>query len=226
MRELIAITYNGVTQSLQSWAKELGMNDSKLDYRIRQGWPVEDALYGRPKGPKRKPIRHPDRWEIPLSDGRSAFVDLDCPPWILEKDWHPSIKGRYASTYLGGGRKNGKKITLHKAVLGEGASDGDHTDHIDGDGLNNLRGNLRVCTPQQNAMNQGGRHRSRYRGVSATKDGHWRAKMSVTVNGRRVSYAGGVHPDEESAARAVDSLARKHLPEDLVSHFRFNFPDH
>lgn len=42
------ITFNGKTQSLGKWAKELGMSESTLKTRIyRLGWSVEDALISK-----------------------------------------------------------------------------------------------------------------------------------------------------------------------------------
>lgn len=39
------ITFNGKTQSIKKWAKELGFSESTLKTRInRLGWSVEDAL--------------------------------------------------------------------------------------------------------------------------------------------------------------------------------------
>ncbi|QZA69636.1 hypothetical protein 035JT004_138 [Bacillus phage 035JT004] len=38
------ITYNGKTQSLRSWAKELGINYSTLAGRLRKGWSVPEAF--------------------------------------------------------------------------------------------------------------------------------------------------------------------------------------
>lgn len=41
---------------------------------------------------------------------------------------------------------------MHREIINIPA--GKITDHIDGDGLNNLRENLRVCTHQQNGFNR------------------------------------------------------------------------
>ena len=38
------VTYNGRTQSVYAWAKELGINKKTLSERIRRGWPIERAF--------------------------------------------------------------------------------------------------------------------------------------------------------------------------------------
>src|SRR5580765_442212 len=43
----IFIEYNGRTQSITDWAKELGMQAQKLRWRLRRGWSIEAILGGR-----------------------------------------------------------------------------------------------------------------------------------------------------------------------------------
>jgi hypothetical protein len=38
------LTYDGRTQSLSAWARELGMNRSLISVRIHRGWSVKKAL--------------------------------------------------------------------------------------------------------------------------------------------------------------------------------------
>lgn len=76
-------------------------------------------------------------------------------------------------------------------------------DHIDGNGLNNTRGNLRLCTIAENlhGIMRGPRGRSRYRGVSwHSATGKWEARISV--RGKRISL--GLFSSEEDAAIAYD----------------------
>jgi len=38
------ITYNGKTQSIRAWAREVGMSQGALLYRLNMGWAAERAL--------------------------------------------------------------------------------------------------------------------------------------------------------------------------------------
>lgn len=49
------LTYDGRTQCLADWAKELGIVSASLLERLNTGWSVEQAL-GSPKGSRKKPL--------------------------------------------------------------------------------------------------------------------------------------------------------------------------
>jgi hypothetical protein len=94
-------------------------------------------------------------------------------------------------------------------------------DHINGNGLDNRRANLRICTYSQNNCNTKAKVKgaSKYRGVSKSRksDTPWQAKIYV----RRKQIVLGFYKTQYEAALAYDSAARKH-------HRRFatlNFPD-
>ncbi len=96
---------------------------------------------------------------------------------------------------------------MHREILG--LQKGEHTDHINGDGLDNRRANLRKVTHAQNMQNRRPHchGRSRYRGVERdSRNGKWRARL--TVNGRRLSV-GSFHDEKDAAAAA--SAARTRL---------------
>ncbi len=92
-------------------------------------------------------------------------------------------------------------------------------DHYDGNGLNNCRANLRICTRQQNAYNSrrsGGT--SQFKGVHFEKaTGKWRA--TITLKGEHFDL--GLYDDEVEAARAYDRKAIE-----LFGEFAYlNFPE-
>lgn len=107
---------------------------------------------------------------------------------------------------------------MHRMLLGVT----DHRveiDHIDGDGLNNRRANLRTATRAQNARNMmKSRGRSRFKGVDFHKlTNKWRARIVVNYVERFIGLFGA----EEAAARAYDQAARKAFGKFA----RLNFPE-
>jgi len=139
--------------------------------------------------------------EILLSRGFVAVVDDSDYDELSRSKWYTRTSGRknYASRKS---NVDGKQITIsmHQMILGKGA------DHIDGDGLNNRRDNLRLATPQQNLWNQlpcrGGT--SGRKGVSWHKNAKkWRS--TITLNGRHIHI--GYFNSEDEAASAYDEAA-------------------
>jgi hypothetical protein len=108
--------------------------------------------------------------------------------------------------YREGGRK---KITLHQLLLN--APRGTKIDHINGNGLDNRRANLRLCTNAQNSANQrkqttrkGKRTYSEFKGVSWRKDDNrWTAQVGVAYH----LYHLGFYSSETEAALAYNKAA-------------------
>lgn len=88
--------------------------------------------------------------EIPLKNGGVALVD-DCDFAELSKRyWKRSDMGRhqYAHTYI-----DRKMVGMHRVILAAHLTGKLVVDHINGDGLNNTRANIRVATVSENAKN-------------------------------------------------------------------------
>lgn len=103
-----------------------------------------------------------------------------------------------------------------------------YVDHIDGNGLNNQKSNLRESTPRQNALNTRSRGgKSIYKGVyklapSKSQAERWQAKVSVkNFFGDTKSQSLGVYTTELEAARVYDLAVVKHHGEYAV----LNFPE-
>ena len=143
---------------------------------------------------------------VPLTNGKFTVVD-ECDAWVMEWKWYASKDPRRGAFYARRNvRTNGKKstISLHRVITG--AKPGQCVDHVDGNGLNNQRANLRLATTSQNAINRGPQrdNTSGFKGVYWYKhDGKWRAQ--IRVNGK--GYVLGCFSDPAEAARAYDIAA-------------------
>lgn len=85
-------------------------------------------------------------------------------------------------------------------------------DHINGDGLDNRRANLRPATPSQNSANRGpaSNNTSGYKGVSLyRRTGRWRASVGIDGAQHHLGY----FTEPIDAARAYDAAALHHFGE-------------
>lgn len=137
-----------------------------------------------------------------------AIIDVEDAHLAVHR-WH--LSGGYAkrSLHHAGGRQ--QTVWLHRAILGLTPGDGVEVDHIDGNGLNCRRENLRVATHAQNVQNVPSHagSSSRYRGVSwNSRRGKWKAQAQL--NG--VVHTLGRFDDEQEAAAVVQAWRLAHMP--------------
>lgn len=111
-----------------------------------------------------------------------------------------------------------KTILMHRVITN--APRGKDVDHVDGDGLRNIRSNLRMVTNAENQRNrQKHKHaKSHFRGVKFDNRGKRKWIAVISHNGY-TQYLGAYHTPEE-AARAWDKRATELWP----NHARLNFP--
>lgn len=143
--------------------------------------------------------------EIQLTQGQVALVDDEDFDTLNSFKWCAQKNGNnfYAIRGIRVGRKT---QTIHMHRLIKGAPIGFEIDHKDGNGLNNQRNNLRVCTRSENQMNKRKQEglSSIYKGVSFHKrEGKWRAV--IMINGKAINL--GDFASEIEAAKAYDAKA-------------------
>jgi hypothetical protein len=143
--------------------------------------------------------------EIPLSQGLVALVDDEDYDQASMHQWYAARVNGSIYAQRSARLPNGGQVTqkIHTHLTGWPL-----VDHINGNGLDNRRSNLRPATKAENNRNKR-RYRnstSGFKGVSQRGNGRWRAY--IYVNGRRVGL--GDHATAEAAARAYDAAAPVH----------------
>ncbi len=145
--------------------------------------------------------------EIPLTKDRVALVDDEDYDRVTRHKWQltPSNRTDYAGRRVNYG--NGRVMErLHRVVLE--APEGVEVDHINNDGLDCRRENLRLATRGQQNQNQRSRRAGGLKGVWRVKGKPnltrpWRAELKCA--GRRFRL--GSFATEDEAARAYDRKA-------------------
>lgn len=151
--------------------------------------------------------------KIYLTQGFVTLVDeRDYHVLVTSYLWHALRRadGKVCAVTGGGSRSSKPRVYLHRLLLQP--TDSEEVDHIDGDTLNNQRGNIRLCTRSQNMMNTSkrGGTTSTYKGVSwRRQDKCWSARL--TLRGR--VYWLGRYQLEEDAAKAYNKAAIIHFGE-------------
>ncbi len=152
---------------------------------------------------------------IQLTQGQVALVDdedfeeLSRFKWFAQ--WDRESRTYYARRQVRHEDGRQRAISMHRAVTG--ADPHQKVDHINHNGLDNRRGNLRTCTSSQNLRNmrKRGGCSSRYKGVYYADDtGRWRAYITeprASGIGRRRHL--GYFNSEQDAAGAYDRAARE-----------------
>lgn len=153
---------------------------------------------------------------ITLTMGYESVIDADDVTMVSDRNWSALVRrkkdGEVRTVYaisnktVGAGKQ--KMIFMHRVLLGP--PDGMHCDHIDGDGLNNRRANIRAATPSQNHCNQ----RTAYNSESGTKGvfrhkGRRKWQAAITKNGKRF-YLGSFDTKEAAAAAYSSASAKLH----------------
>jgi hypothetical protein len=146
---------------------------------------------------------------IPLTRGKTTLVDDEDYPYVLciSRNWcaYRNKDIWYATAWFPGA---GKAVKMHQVVMGFPAPL--VVDHINGDGLDNQKSNLRICTKADNTrkarLARRSDNASGFRGTCWDKaKGKWMATIHVNSVQRFLGYFDCV----ENAALAYDEAARE-----------------
>lgn len=146
--------------------------------------------------------------KIKLTQGQVAIVDDNDYEWLSQWKWY--AHKRSENIYYAARRetRNGKRamVAMHREIIK--TPEGMHTDHMNGNGLDNRRQNLRICTNRENRWNQRKQKQtsSKYKGVSWRKaEEKWRAQIGY--DGKRIHL--GYFDKEEDAHQAYCKAAKR-----------------
>ena len=147
---------------------------------------------------------------IPLTKGQVAMVDDEDYSSLSQYAWQAYDNGNTWYTTRVEVNGNGKliKVYMHRQIMR--ASQGRQVDHIDHNGLNNQKANLRLCSCSENLRNMRPRKgASEYKGVYREKsNGKWIAQIREGKG-----FALGTYSSEEDAARAYNIAAKERFGE-------------
>lgn len=149
--------------------------------------------------------------EIPLSKtgkyaGKYVAIVDDCDRDLAQFNWniHLHRKGRNSYAQRGGRQPELLHRIILARVLGRPLVKGEVVDHINGNGLDNRRDNLRLATPSQNQWNSKKHidNTSGYKGVRLSKSTmRWEAK--ITFQGKFYYLGLFATPEEAYTAYCV-----------------------
>ncbi len=163
------------------------------------------------------------------TDDFYAVVDEEDYERLFEMDkWYVSrseVKGPYAFGYK---ERQGKKvIQMHNFIMNFIPTKELRLDHINGNGLDNRKENLRPALISENRVNARKKRnsKSQYKGVGVHGQGmyprKWRA--DITIYGEKMHL--GTFFTELDAAKAYDFMANKHYGKFARLNFPEDFPE-
>lgn len=158
---------------------------------------------------------------IPLTRGYSAIVDDEDHDYLMQWKWYVFIRSDKRTPYAVRNAKytpSGRGVIMMHRLLFCPLGDGVFVDHINRNGLDNRKCNLRKYTKSENAANAQYKSglTSRFRGVCWFREtSKWRAQ--IHMNRKKVTL--GYFTNEIDAARAYDRAAINQWGEFAIINF-------
>jgi hypothetical protein len=143
---------------------------------------------------------------ISLTHGQVTIVDDDDFERLNLVKWFACKRGNvfYAERNIRNDKGKRQTSGMHRHIID--CPHGFQIDHIDGDGLNNRKSNLRIVTQRQNLQNLHIKKTSKYPGVYwHTRSKGWR--MHIRIPGRKHQKdVSGFKTEEEAYERYLQEL--------------------
>lgn len=137
---------------------------------------------------------------VKCSQGKRAAVSEIDYARVTAQKWYAS-RSRSTGVWYAHNRDG---VGMHRYVMR--AKKGQVVDHIDGQGLNNVRENLRICTTEENNANWRVRQPRRGGGAPLIGVRPCKGGFQATVSYRGQKIKGGIFSTPEEAARDYDRI--------------------
>jgi hypothetical protein len=141
--------------------------------------------------------------KIKLTQNKFAIVDDDDYKELNQYNWC-AYKGRYTHYVVRGSNKLGKNIPIHRQIMNP--PDNMQVDHINGNGLDNRKENLRICKISQNIFNGKLRknNTSGFKGVTYDKKNKkWYSQITVNRKHKFLGRFTDINDAKESYIKAA-----------------------
>jgi len=145
--------------------------------------------------------------EIILTGGHITLVDDEDYECLKDFKWtlmrQQNVKSQYAQCKI-----HGRVQLMHRIITS--APRGSVVDHINGNGLDNRKNNLRVCSQADNCRNQKLSHNNKF-GYKGVQKKNSKYTASIRVNRQLIHL--GIFNTPQEAADAYDCAAVEHFGE-------------
>lgn len=139
---------------------------------------------------------------LPLTKGFSVMVDDEDYDFLNQWKW--TYQSGYACRNATNPDKTRKPIKMHRLLMNP--PDTMEVDHIDGNGINNQKSNLRICSHAENCKNQKVRYSTKtgFKGVDFhTKSNKYRVRITRHYKVHHV----GFFSDLQAAVKAYNEAS-------------------